>query len=400
MRKLNYFIKKHKIKFIQATFLDLLGEIRQFVIPINRLNECIKFGLKCDGSSINCLNDVKNSDTKIFLDKNSFYLLPNGNALIFCYTDSKYDARQNLYNYQQFINKQNLTVNFGAELEFFLFNNTKTVFNYSNSLDGLKYLNPAKAEFENCLLEIADFCKDKINLEAVHHECANNQFEIDFKYASPLQTADNIVFLKTIIKYFANKHNLVACFMPKPLNNTSGSGMHINMSVFKKSTNLFYDKTDTCNLSSFAYSFINNIFKHIGGITAFANPIVNSYKRLNTGFETPSTINYSAINRSALIRIPKATKNSTRLELRSPDVACNPYLTFLAILQSSFDNTAENLPLLKQLPTNLSMAINHLQKDPLLNQLVPQSYIDKKLLEQQLFDNRVTNFDFENYFAI
>ena len=412
MRKIEKFAKKHKIKFVEVAFLDLMAETRQITIPVSRLSSCLKTGLKCDGSSINCTANIENSDTRLFLDENSFYLLPNNKMLVFCFTDNVYDARKNLFDVQQSLCKNKLSINFGAEVEFFLFkknNNYSTgfkKFGYQSvdfeNIDNLRYLNSLNSDHESCLTEIADFCKDKINLEAIHHECANNQYEIDFKYDNPLKTADNIVFVKRVIKYFANKHNLVACFMPKPINNTSGSGMHINMSVFKNNKNLFYDKCDKNNLSEFAYCYMQNIFNHICAITAFTNPIVNSYKRLNGGFEAPTNIEYSSSNRSVLMRIPKATPKTTRLELRSPDVACNPYLAFLAILIAGFENDCK--PTLcataKNLPTNLNQAINFLEKDDLISNIVPKSYIYQKRAEYQTFENQVTNFDLEKYFNI
>ena len=402
MRKIEKFVKENNINLIDVAFLDLCGETRQITIPKQRLKDALKYGLKCDGSSISCVNKIDNSDTRLFLDENSYYLLPNSKLLVFCWTDSKFDARKNLYDLQSHISKDGTVINFGAELEFFLFKqkNGKPDF---NSTDKLKYINPSFDEFELCLSDIANFCSDKINLEAVHHECGINQYEIDFKYDTPLKTADKIVFIKRVIKYFASKYNLIACFMPKPLNNISGSGMHINMSVFKNDVNLFYDETDKNHLSDFAYNYIKNIFRHISAISAFANPLVNSYKRLNSGFEAPTSVEYSASNRSVLMRIPKATKKTTRVELRSPDVSCNPYITFLAVLLAGFENIFDfksNVKTPKNLPRSLFDAINFLKKDELLNRIVPQSYIDKKLIECETFNNQVTNFDLEQYFDI
>lgn len=401
MRKLEKFIKQNNISLIEVVFLDLFGDTRQFTIPKERLADAINFGLKCDGSSINCANKIQNSDTRLLLDKSSYYLLPNGNLMIFCFTDSPYDARKNLLDMQTNLKQKSFDINFGAEIEFFLFKMLNSKPDFTNN-DNSHYLNPLIENYELCLRDVANFCKDKINLEAIHHECATNQFEIDFKYDTPLKTADNIVFIKRVIKYFANKYNLVACFMPKPINGQSGSGMHINMSVYKNDINLFYDNTDQNNLSQFAYDFIQNIFKHISAITAFTNPNVNSYKRLNTGFEAPTSVEYSSSNRSVVMRIPKASPKTTRVELRSPDVSCNPYISFLAVLVAGFDADTEttNIIIPKKLPKSLKEAIDYLSSDDLIKNLVPESYLQKKQLEFENFETQVTNLDIEKYFNV
>ena len=323
--------------------------------------------------------------------------------MLFCFTDNKYDARKNLSDIQNQITEKNLKINFGAEVEFFLFKTKNGKIDIENIANNC-YFQQIDGIYRKCLEDISNFCKGKIILEAIHHECGINQFEIDFKYDNPLQTADNIIFLKNVIRYFAEKYELKSCFMPKPLNNASGSGMHINMSVFSDNENLFYDKNDVNHLSNFAYRYITNIFKHISAITALTNPNVNSYKRLNSGFETPTSVEYSAKNRSVLIRLPKATKNTTRVELRSPDISCNPYLAFAGILLAGFENIfADDIASCKipsRLPKNLQTSIGYLKDDNLINQLVPDSYIDKKLLEIQFFDSTVTDAEIEKYFNI
>ena len=290
-------VKKHKINNIEITLMDLFGNIKQTIIPSSQLKNAIKYGLKCDGSNINCDNDTSNSDTRLFVDTNSYFLLPNNKLMLFCFTDNKYDARKNLSDIQNQITEKNLKINFGAEVEFFLFKTKNGKIDIKNIANNC-YFQQIDGIYRKCLEDISNFCKGKIILEAIHHECGINQFEIDFKYDNPLQTADNIIFLKNVIRYFAEKYELKSCFMPKPLNNASGSGMHINMSVFSDNENLFYDKNDVNHLSNFAYRFITNIFKHISAITALTNPNVNSYKRLNSGFETPTSVEYSAKNRS------------------------------------------------------------------------------------------------------
>jgi glutamine synthetase len=404
MRKIERIIKKYNIKNVEVKFVDFLNVDRSVVIPTKRLNDAFAYGLKCDGSSVNCAKDISSSDIRLLLDQNSFYVLPNGNLLVMCCTDTQFDARAKLKEIETTICADGKKINFGAELEFFLFR-TKNGNVEFNEVDNLQYFSELDSEFSTCLNEIVSFCeKSRVVVEAVHHECGLNQFELDFKYDSPLATADNIVFLKQIIRFFAQKHGLFACFMPKPLNGTSGSGMHINMSVFDDDTNLFFDETDKNHISKFAYKYINGIFKHIGAITALTNPNVNSYKRLNSGFETPTSVEYSAKNRSVLMRIPLGTQKTTRLELRSPDVSCNPYLAFASVLMAGFEDlfikeTAETeIP--TKLPKSLKQSALCLEADLLISTLVPQTYIDKKILEQHEFEIFVNNLDIEKYLNI
>ena len=181
-------------------------------------------------------------------------------------------------------------------------------------------------------LEQMDF-----EIEASHHECAQGQHEIDFKYAEALHAADNIMTFKLAVKTLAQRNGLHATFMPKPIFGIAGSGMHTNMSLFRNGKNAFYDPDDPRGLSKEAYSFIAGLLHHVRGMAAVTNPLVNSYKRLVPGYEAPCYLAWSASNRSALIRIPAARGQSTRVELRSPDPACNPYLALAVCLAAGLD---------------------------------------------------------------
>ncbi len=180
-------------------------------------------------------------------------------------------------------------------------------------------------------------------IEASHHEVAQGQHEIDFKYADALRTADNIMTFKLAVKTLAQKNGLHATFMPKPIFGINGSGMHTNMSLFQGGKNAFYDPDDPKGLSKEAYSFIAGLLAHVKGMAAVTNPLVNSYKRLVPGYEAPCYLAWSASNRSALIRIPAARGQSTRVELRSPDPACNPYLELAVCLAAGLDGIEKGL---------------------------------------------------------
>ena len=374
MEKILKYIRKNDIKNIEICFVDIFGKCRGLIVPSKKAKEIIKDGISCDGSSIGC-SSVENSDMKIIPDENSYYLLPNGNLLLLASTDYEYDARVRLKKIERDFEKEDIIVNFGTEIEFYLFKkNDKS----RKLLDRQGYFSLEDNEYFKVLGKVIQDCeKTNIQIEAVHHECGQNQFEIDFRYSTPTQTADNIIFLKKVLEYRAKQNGLYVCFEPKPIDNMSGSGMHVNMSLFSHEKNLFYDGNDKMKLSKVAYNYIDNILHHICAITAITCPTENSYKRLANGFETPSKADIGYANRNCLIRVPKASEKGTRTELRSPDLSCNPYLAFSAILVSAtdnFDSKTINFP--KVLPKTLKDALLSLKQDKLISSLVPKTYFD------------------------
>ena len=258
-------------------------------------------------------------------------------------------------------------------------------------------------------------------IEASHHEVAEGQHEIDFKYADALRTADNIMTFKLAVKTLAQKNGLHATFMPKPIFGINGSGMHTNMSLFQGGKNAFYDPDDPKGLSKEAYSFIAGLLAHVKGMAAVTNPLVNSYKRLVPGYEAPCYLAWSASNRSALIRIPAARGQSTRVELRSPDPACNPYLELALCLAAGLDGIEKGLTPppevtenifdmnaaarkahgIDSLPDSLEEAIHALEADPLvldtLGEHVAANYIEGKRKEWEEYCTRVSSWEREKY---
>ena len=192
-------------------------------------------------------------------------------------------------------------------------------------------------------------------VEASHHEVAPAQHEIDFKYDNALATADKIMTFKMTVKTIAKRHGLHATFMPKPIQNVDGSGMHINMSLSRNGKNIFYDKNDPEGLSEDCYHFVAGIMQHVRGMTCICNPLVNSYKRLVPGYEAPVSIAWSARNRSPLIRIPAARGAGTRVEFRSPDGASNPYLVMALCLAAGLNGIKNKLTPPKQVGRNMYM---------------------------------------------
>ena len=258
-------------------------------------------------------------------------------------------------------------------------------------------------------------------IEASHHEVAHGQHEIDFKYADALKSADNIITFKMVVKTLAKKHGLHATFMPKPIYGIAGSGMHINMSMFSNGKNVFADNNDEHGLSKIAYNFIAGILKHASAITAITNPIVNSYKRLVTGYEAPIYKAWSVQNRSPLIRIPYACGNGTRVELRSPDPSCNPYLALAVCLAAGLDGIKNNLTPppsvngnifnmseemrkkfgIEKLPRDIYSAVQELKNNSLMRKTLGEHifnrFIEAKEIEWNEYCTRVSQWEVDKY---
>ena len=258
-------------------------------------------------------------------------------------------------------------------------------------------------------------------IEASHHEVAPAQHEIDFRYDEGLATADNIMTFKLAVKTIAKRFGLFASFMPKPKYGVNGSGMHINMSVSKDGKNIFNDSSDELGLSREAYYFIGGLLKHMQGMTAITNPLINSYKRLVPGYEAPVYIAWSATNRSPLIRIPAARGEATRIELRCPDPAANPYLALSVCLAAGLDGIKNKLqppaPVnanifhmekeelkrlhIETLPANLHEAVKELKKDEficsVLGNHIAEKYAEAKEAEWEAYREQITDWEISNY---
>mgnify|MGYP000190530739 FL=1 len=299
------------------------------------------------------------------------------------------------------------TFNIGPELEFFLFETDEEGRATTKTGDEAGYFDLGPLDHgESTRREICMMLEEMgFEIEASHHEGAAGQHEIDFKYDEALDGADKIMTFKLAVKSIAQKNGLHATFMPKPIFGAAGSGMHINMSLFKDGKNTFYDPADPRGLSQTAYSFIAGLLEHVKGFTALTNPLVNSYKRLVPGYEAPCYKAWSASNRSALIRIPASRGSATRVELRSPDPACNPYLAVAACLAAGLDGIAQGLTPppeipgniyamdqetrkafgIEALPRNLEEALVEMERDPVVMDVlgphVAQHYLNGKQKE-------------------
>lgn len=260
-------------------------------------------------------------------------------------------------------------------------------------------------------------------IEASHHEVGPGQHEIDFKYDDALTTADNVMTFKMVVRIIAQKHGLHATFMPKPVFGIAGSGMHMNMSLTKDGKNAFYDPSDPLGLSNVCYNYIGGIIKHAKAMTAITNPIVNSYKRLVSGYEAPVNIAWSLRNRSPLIRIPAKRGESTRIELRSPDPSSNPYLALAVALAAGLDGIKNNItpppPVnaniyhmnkeelenlgIERLPGSLEEALNELEKDEVIKEAlgdhVYTKFLEAKRAEWDEYKIYVTQWELDQYLS-
>ncbi|XIF20308.1 MAG: type I glutamate--ammonia ligase [Acetilactobacillus jinshanensis] len=415
--------KEHHVSFLRLMFTDLFGTEKDVEVPVSQLENVLNNKIMFDGSSIEGFVRIEESDMYLRPDLSTWMIFPWSSdrgriARIICdvYTvDGKPymgDPRNNLKRVLKDMKKSHFTsLNIGPEPEFFLFKRNKEGQPTLSPNDSISYFDLAPADTGAICRRDMVLALEEIgfNVEAAHHEVSPGQHEIDFKYSDALNTADNIQIFKLVVKSVAKKHNLYATFMPKPIEGINGSGMHINMSLFGHSRNVFYDPKGKLGLSKVAYHFLGGILKHARGFTAIGDPIVNSYKRLVPGYEAPVYIAWSPSNRSPLVRIPSSRGVQTRLELRSADPTANPYMALAAVLEAGLDglrnkmvpppSTDRNIYRMNarerhedhiyNLPDNLRDALKALKQDPVM----------KRALGPKLFNTFITakTFEFNSY---
>ena len=427
--------KEKNVHFIRLAFSDVNGILKNVEIPVSQLDKALDNEMAFDGSSIDGFVRIEEADMSLHPDFNTWTVFPWGSddrkvAILICdiyTTDGEpfaADPRGNLKHMVEKLDDLGFSAfNLGPEPEFFLFklaedgNPTTRV----NDVGG--YFDVAPVDLgENCRREIVLILEDLgFEVEASHHEVAIGQHEIDFKYTDVVDACDKIQLFKLIVKTVARKYNLHATFMPKPIYGINGSGMHCNMSLFKGSENVFFDADSETQLSETAMQFIAGVLKHAKAITAVANPIVNSYKRLVSGYEAPVNIAWSTRNRSPLIRIPSARGKSTRVELRSVDPAANPYLALAAILGAGLKGIEDEMvapaPIsrnvykmttdelvnggIDKLPSSLSRALDELEIDSVvqdsLGAHITANFISSKRIECQEYLHQVTDWELNTY---
>ncbi len=394
-------VEENDVKFVRLQFTDVFGILKNVAITSKQLPRVLEEGCMFDGSSIDGFARIEESDMLLKPDADTFEIFPwrpqQGKvARLICdvYTTDgepyegcpRYALRRVLAEAA----KMGYTMNVGPECEFFLFHTDAEGKPTTITQDEGGYFDLAPIDKgEDARRDICLMLEDMgFEIEASHHEVAQGQHEIDFKYKDALATADSIMTFKIVVKSIAARHGLYATFMPKPIFGINGSGMHVNQSLCTNNGNAFYDKNGELGLSKVAYNYIAGVMEHAKSIAAVTNPIVNSYKRLVPGYEAPCYIAWSAKNRSPLIRIPASRGSGTRVELRNPDPAANPYLAIALMLASGLDGIKRNLtpppPVnrniyemtkvemkelgISSLPGSLSDALELFKADPLVKQ--------------------------------
>ena len=427
-------VEEQDVRFIRLQFTDIFGTLKNVAITPSQLEKALANECMFDGSSIEGFVRIEESDMYLRPDLNSFVIFPwrpqQGKvARLICdvyKTDGQPFGGDPRYVLKKVIAEaaaMGYTFNVGPEIEFFLFNLDEAGKPTTASPDQGSYfdLEPI-GQGEDVRREMVLALEDLgFEIEASHHEVAQAQHEIDFRFDEALCTADNIMTFKLAVRSVAKRYGMHASFMPKPVFGINGSGMHTNMSLCKDSHNAFDDPTSPDGLSLVARNFIAGILNHIKGMCAVTNPLVNSYKRLVPGYEAPCYIAWSAKNRSPLIRIPAARGNRTRIELRSPDPACNPYLELALCLAAGLDGIKRGLqpadPVdaniyhfsaeeraargIGSLPGSLEAALDAMEQDQLvldtLGKHVVEKYLTAKRSEWEDYQIKVTQWELDHY---
>ena len=359
-------IRDLNVSMIRLWFTDIVGQVKSFAVTARTIEDALEDGLGFDGSSVTGYQDIEESDMIAMPDPTTFRLIPwrpkdMPVGRMICDVMTPYgepydgDPRRVLKSALKRAHDMGFDDFFvGPELEYFYFRDEKTM----QPLDQGGYFDLTDQDVLSDIRRDTILALEEMGIpvEYSHHECGPSQHETDIRYTHALQMADNVITYRIIVKKIARRYGLYATFMPKPLYGQAGNGMHIHQSLFRDNKNVFFDPKDGFNLSEPAKHFIAGQLHYAPEMSLIFAQWVNSYKRLIPGFEAPVYIAWSMRNRSALIRVPvyhPGKENATRLELRCPDPACNPYLTFAVMLQAGLDGIENKMPLEKPMDTNL-----------------------------------------------
>jgi len=428
--------KEHDIKFIRLWFTDILGSLKSFAITVEELEQAMQEGMGFDGSSIEGFARIDESDMVALPDPATFQLIPwrpreRGVARMFC--DILHPDGTPFEGDPRFVLKRNLkraadlgfTFYVGPELEYFYFKaaDDPSVLDRGGYFD----LTPLDAASDLRRQTVLTLEEMGIGVEYSHHEVAPSQHEIDLRYTDALTMADNAMTYRLVVKEVALANGVYATFMPKPLANENGSGMHTHQSLFKGERNAFFNADDPYHLSPLAKSYIAGLMRHAKELTLITNQWVNSYKRLVPGYEAPAYITWARRNRSDLIRLPEykpGKEVATRIEYRAPDPACNPYLAFAAMLAAGLAGIENEYPLpepseenkfemseedllargIEVLPGSLGEAIRETENSGLMREClgnhVFETLIKNKKIEWKEYRAHVSDFERERYLGI
>jgi len=416
--------REKNVKFIRLWFTDILGFLKSFAITVEELERAMEDGMGFDGSSIEGFARIDESDMVAMPDPDTFCILPwrptekHAVARMFC--DVLKPGGQPFEGDPRYILKRNLkraadigyTYYVGPELEYFYFENSDS----TKMLDKGGYfdLTPRDAAHDLRKDTVLTLEEMGIGIEYSHHEVAPSQHEIDMRYTDALTMADNVMTYRLVVKEIALSHGVYATFMPKPVFGENGSGMHVHQSLFKGKRNAFFDKDDDYSLSDSAKHFIAGLLKHAPEFTLVTNQWVNSYKRLVPGYEAPVYLSWARRNRSDLIRVPEyrpGREKSTRIELRSPDPACNPYLAFAVMLAAGLEGIEKKYQIPEPIEENVyEMCAEERQKRDIGSlpgnlweaiQITERSEVVRKALGEHLFNAFIENkkIEWRNYSA-
>ena len=429
-------VRDYNVSFIQFWFIDILGTLKSFQITPNELEGAFEEGMGFDGSSILGFTRIEESDMVAFPDPATFQLVawrPTERpvARMFCdiknpdgtpfAADSRYVLKRQLAKAAE----KGYTMYCGPELEFFIFASSKC----PETIDAGGYFDAPPLDLANDIRRDIIFALSRmgITVEYSHHEVAPSQHEIDLRYAEGLAMADIAVTYRVVCKEIARKHGVYATFMPKPIFGENGSGMHCHQSLFKNGRNAFFDPKDKYNLSAECKSYIAGLLTHAREFACVTNQWVNSYKRLVPGYEAPVYVAWARRNRSALVRVPMykpGKEAATRIELRNPDPACNPYLAFAAMLGAGLKGIEEGYALpdpvesnifkmgdedfkkygITALPGSLSEATRELEASALMKDILGEhvhaELVKNKIKEWDAYRMHVTAYEIERYLPV
>ncbi len=430
--------KEQDVRYIRLQFTDLLGIIKNVEVPVDQLPKALDGKIAFDGSSIEGFVRIEESDMYLAPDTSTWLVFPwesNYGRVARLICDIRQpngdpfpgDPRVALQRVAARARALGFdTFNVGCEPEFFLF---KVDANGKPTPE----VNDEGGYFDWAPLDLGEDCRREIvltlesmgfEIEASHHEVAPGQHEIDFMYADALEAADDIATFRLVVKTVARQHGLHATFMPKPVYGINGSGMHCHMSLFRDGENTFADENGEAGLSEIGLQFLAGILRHAPAFTAICNPIVNSYKRLVPGYEAPNYVAWSAKNRSPLVRVPAARGQSTRIEVRSPDPSCNPYLAIASMLAAGLDGIEREMQApppvnrniyrmsdaekesigIVSLPGNLSRALELLEGDGVLREAlgahIISHFIEAKRIEWNVYRTQVSEWEREQYLQL
>jgi glutamine synthetase len=426
--------KRFGVDFMRLQFTDIMGINKNVEVPRSQFGKALDGEIMFDGSSIEGFVRIEESDMLLKPDLTTFRILPYDDeggrvARLLCdiYTPDEQPfagcPRLTLKRQLARAKKLGFTMMAGCEAEFFLFEKSPDGSSTTATHDSASYfdLGPLDKGEEIRRVIVEQLVEMGFEVEAAHHEVAQGQHEIDFRYADALVTADNLTTFKFVVRNVANRYGYIASFMPKPIQGINGSGMHTHQSLFRGKENAFHDPKGQYQLSRVALSYVEGLLQHARGFCAITNPLINSYKRLVPGYEAPSNVAWSTRNRSPLVRIPDRRGLGTRCELRMPDPACNPYLALTVQLAAGLDGVEQKLEArepvhrnvftmsfrdrrkyrIDELPRDLHEALELFEKDDVvkeaLGEHLTERFLEAKRNEVLQYNLQVSQWEIDTY---